>query len=98
MLALSLRLEAACPVGEEGERGCKGLSDNLARLVGEEKRRVDGDDTDGERVAVGNELWIECFEMVEDSLLGTLHLGKVAAWKGEENKRGRSSFHIVICI
>ena len=96
MLALSLRLEAACPVGEEGERGCKGLSDNLARLVGEEKRRVDGDDTDGERVAVGNELWIEGFEMVEDSLLGTLHLGKVAARKGEVNKRERSSFHIVI--
>ena len=96
MLALSLRLEAACPVGAEGERGCKGLSDNLARLVGEEKRRVNGDDTDGERVAVGNELWIEGFEMVEDSLLGTLHLGKVAARKGEVNKRGRSSFHIVI--
>ena len=96
MLALSLLLEAACPVGEEGERGCKGLSDNLARLVGEEKRRVDGDDTDGERVAVGNELWIEGFEMVEDCLLGTLHLGQVAARKGEENKRGRSSFHIVI--
>lgn len=74
------------------------MSDNLARLVGEEKRRVDGEDTDGERVAVGNELWIEGFEMVEDCLLGTLHLGKVAAKKGEENKRGRSSFHIVIYI
>ena len=98
MLALSLRLEAACPVGEEGERGCKGLSDNLARLVGEEKRRVDGDDTDGERVAEGTELGIQGLEMVEDCLLGTLHLGKVAARKGEENKRGRSSFHIVICI
>ena len=98
MLALSLRLEAACPVGEEGERGCKGLSDNLARLVGEEKRRVDGDVTDGERVAVGTELGIQGLEMVEDCLLGTLHLGKVAARKGEVNKRGRSIFHIVILI
>ena len=98
MLALSLRLEAACPGGEEGERRGEGLADDVARLVGAEKRRVDGDDADGERVALGTELGIEGFEMVEDSLLGTLHLGKVAARKGEENKRGRSSFHIVICI
>ena len=98
MLALSLRLEAACPVGEEGERGCKGLSDNLARLVGEEKRRVDGDDTFVRRSPHLFSLGLECLEMVEDCLLGTLHLGKVAARKGEVNKRGRSIFHIVILI
>ena len=79
----------ACPGGEEGERGGEGLADDVARLVGAEERRVDGDDADGERVALGTELGIEGLEMVEDCLLRTLHLGEVAARKGEENERVR---------
>lgn len=82
-------MEVACPGGEEGERGGEGLADDVACLVGAEERRVDGDDTDGERVAVGTELGIQGLEMVEDCLLGTLHLGKVAARKGEKNERVR---------
>ena len=56
----------------EGEGLGEGLADDVACLVGKEELRVEGDDINCEGGALGGELWVEGFQMKENSLFGFL--------------------------
>ena len=65
-------LESTGPAVVEGEGLGEGLADDVARLVGKEELRVEGDDLDCDGGALGGELRIEGFQMKEECLFGFL--------------------------
>lgn len=80
-----LCFEVAGPAMDEGEGLGEGLADDAAGFFGLEALRVNGDNSDCERVDSGREVGIEGFEVVEDRLFGALHLHEVAAGDGDDD-------------
>ena len=79
-------MQLAGPALDEGEGLGEGLADDAAGLFGLEALRVNGDNSDCERVASCGEVGVESFEVVEYRLFGALHLHEVAAGVGDVDK------------
>ena len=79
-------MQLAGPALDEGEGLGEGLADDAAGFFGLEALRVNGDNSDCERVALGGEVGIEGLEVVEYRLFGALHLHEVAAGDGDDDK------------
>ena len=79
-------VQLAGPAVNESEGLGEGLADDAAGFFGLEERGIVGRDTDSERVAMGSEVGVEGFEVVEYRLLGALHLHEVAAGDGDDDK------------
>ena len=82
----------------EGERLGEGLADDVACLVGKEELRVNGDDLNCEGGALGFELWVEGFKVIEDCLLGLEHLFCALAGDGDENEMFLIFLHMRITL
>ena len=76
-------MECARPFGDKGERLREGLAENVTRFFGFKELRVNGNDADGECVAIDRELRIKGLQMIKDSLFGALHFRQVAAVDGD---------------
>ena len=79
-------MQLAGPALDEGEGLGECLADDAAGFFGLETLRVNGDNSDCERVASCGEVGVEGFEVVEYRLLGALHLHEVAAGDGDDDK------------
>ena len=87
-------LESAGPAVIEGEGLGEGLADDVACLVGKEELRVERNDLDCEGGALGRELGIESFKVIEDCLFGFLYLFCTLAGNGDENEMFLILFHM----
>ena len=67
-------MECARPFVDEGEGLGEGLTDDVTCFVRQEEFRVERWHRDRECVVDCLELRIECFQMIENSLFGLLHL------------------------
>ena len=76
-------MQLAGPAVDEGEGLGEGLADDAAGFFWLETLRVNGDNSDCERVASCGEVGVESFEVVEYRLFGALHLHEVAAGDGD---------------
>ena len=91
-------MQLAGPAVDEGERLGERLADDVAGFFGLEELRVERRDADRQCVAVGREVGIECFEVVEDCLFGTLHLHEVAAGDSDDDDWLLFVLHNDICF
>ena len=67
-------MERARPFVVESKRLCQGAADDVAGFVGKEEFWVKRNDRDRKGMSFDGEFGRECFEMIEDSLFGFLHL------------------------
>ena len=79
-------MQLAGPALDEGEGLGEGLADDVAGFFGVEALRVNGDNSDCERVASGGEVGIKGLEVIKYRLFGALHLHEVAAGDGDDDK------------
>ena len=87
-------MECACPAVIKSERLGKRLTDDVACFVRKEELRVNGDDLNCEGGALGFELWVEGFKVIEDCLFGFLYLFCTLAGNGDDDEMFLILFHM----
>ena len=89
-------MECARPAVIKSEGLGKRLTDDVACFVWVEELRVKGDDLDCEGGALGFELWVEGFKVIEDCLFGILQFLCALAGNGDDDEM--FFFHILYCF
>ena len=87
-------MDCACPAVIKSERLGKRLTDDVACFVRKEELRVNGDDLNCEGGALGFELWVEGFKVIEDCLFGFLYLFCTLAGNGDDDEMFLILFHM----